>query len=148
MAIRQPMSAVPIKQLKFVARSCMTRAGVWRPFEAWRLSRRFHRGFVHEPEFRLFSHFERSRGLFIDVGANIGQSALSVRAVNRTCPIISFEPNPDMEFGLSRVRRLLGESFQFRMHGLGAATETRTLHVPYVKGVAFPQCATFRREAL
>jgi FkbM family methyltransferase len=142
------MATSTIKYLKFQGRAWLTRVGLWQRFERWRLHRRFKKGFIHEPDFRFFSHFEGSRGLFVDVGANIGQSALSFRAVNRTCPILSFEANPDMEYGLREVKRILGDDYDYRLYGLGTTTENRRLFVPYVNGVAFPQCATFRRDAL
>src|SRR5687767_14998132 len=137
-----------IHSAKFQARSWMGRLGVWQRFEAWRLGRRFRRGFIHEPDFHLFRRFDESRGLFVDVGANIGQSALSFRVANSTSPILSFEPNPEMEFGLRTVKRLLGDGFDYRMHGLGERTETKTLYVPFVRGTALSQFATFQSEGL
>lgn len=142
------MSVSMVKYLKFNTRACLTRLGCWEAIERWRLKRRYRRGFIHEPDFAFFRHFAGSRGLFVDIGANIGQSALSFRIVNATCPILSFEANPDMEFGLRQVKSLLGDGFDYRMHGLGMRTETKALYIPHVKGVAFPQCATFCREAL
>jgi FkbM family methyltransferase len=140
--------ATTLHTAKFRARSWMARLGVWRRFESWRLGRRFRRGFIHEPDFQLFRRFDGSGGLFVDVGANVGQSALSFRVANRGCPILSFEPNPEMEFGLRKVKDLLGGGFDYRLHGLGARTETRTLYVPIVRGASFPQLATFNPEGL
>jgi FkbM family methyltransferase len=133
---------------KFRARSGLTKMGLWERVDRYRLRRRFRRGFMHEPDFQFFRRFEGSRGLFLDVGANIGQSALSFRVANSTCSILSFEPNPDMEYGLREVKRLLGAGFDFRMVGLGAVSTTMSLHVPYVRGVPFTQFATFHRDGL
>jgi FkbM family methyltransferase len=142
------MGQASLQPLKFRARSWLNRLGVWQRIESWRLERRFRRGFIHEPDFNLFRRFEGGHGLFVDVGANIGQSALSFRIANSTSPILSFEPNPEMEFGLRTVKRLLGDGFDYRMHGLGERTETKTLYVPFVKGTPLSQYATFRHEGL
>jgi len=142
------MALASPKHLKFRARSWLNRLGVWQRIESWRLERRFRRGFIHEPDFNPFRRFEGNRGLFVDVGANIGQSALSFRVVNKTSPILSFEPNPEMEFGLRTVKKLLGAGFDYRMHGLGERTETKTLYAPFVNGTPLSQFATFRPEGL
>ena len=49
--------------------------------------------------------FERLRGtgVFLDVGANSGQSALSFRMFNKTIPIVSVEANPACEADLRLV---------------------------------------------
>ncbi|MBI1830886.1 MAG: FkbM family methyltransferase [Planctomycetes bacterium] len=140
--------AMSLKYWRFQVRAFLTRIGLWGPFERLRLRWRFRRGIAHEPEFLIFRHFDGTDQLFVDVGANLGQSALSFRLANRTAPIVSFEPNPDMAPALQVVKGLLGESFEYRLVGLGARTEVKTLYVPIVKGVPFPQCATFLRECL
>jgi FkbM family methyltransferase len=142
------MPASVLKYWKFQTRALLTRLGVWQRFERWRLRWRFRRRLAHEPDFVFFRHFDGANSLFVDVGANLGQSALSFRLANRTCPILSFEPNPDMERSLRAVKRFLGAGFDYRLHGLGARKEMKRLYVPTVRGVPFPQCATFRRECL
>jgi FkbM family methyltransferase len=132
---------------KFQTRLLLNRLGLGHSVESWRLRRRFARGVPHEADFHFFRHFEGSR-LFLDVGANLGQSALSFRSVNRSCPILSFEPNVDLAPALRGVKRLLGDSFEFRTIGLGARTERRWLFVPMVQGVPLAQLATSRRECL
>lgn len=136
------------KYWRFRTRAFLTRVGLWGPIERWRLRWRFYRGIAHETDFQFFRHFDGGAGLFVDIGANLGQSALSFRLANRSAPIVSFEPNPDMAPALRVVKGLLGDSFDFRLHGLGARTEVKPLFVPIVKGVPFPQCATFRRASL
>ena len=124
------MSSTNLKFWKFHGRALLTRIGLWDRIERWRLRRRFRQGIAHERDFLFFRHFEGSDRLFVDIGANLGQSALSFRLANRTCPILSFEPNPDMEHALCEVKRLLGDLFNFRMHGLGAATEAKREMAP------------------
>lgn len=140
--------ALTSKYWRFQGRAWLTRLGVWSVIERWRLRWRFRRGIAHESDFDFFRRFQSADRLFVDIGANLGQSALSFRLAHRTAPILSFEPNPDMEPSLRVVQRLLGGSFNFRMHGLGARTEVKPLFVPVVKGIPFFQCATFRREFL
>ena len=133
---------------RFQGRALLTRLSVWQRFECWRLRRRFERGIPHEHDFGFFRHFDGGAQLFVDIGANLGQSALSFRLAHGSGRILSFEPNPDMEAGLRVTQNLLGKSFEFRMHGIGSRTEVKPLFVPIVKGVPFPQCATFQRECL
>lgn len=45
----------------------------------------------HEPHFRVFQNFG-GRQLFLDIGANCGQSIISLKAVNPDAQIKSFEP--------------------------------------------------------
>jgi FkbM family methyltransferase len=136
------------KYWRFQTRAMLTRIGLWSRLERWRLRWRFQRGVAHEADFRFFRHVAGAGRLFVDIGANLGQSALSFRLAHRQGRILSFEPNPAMAPALRSVKKLLGESFDFRMHGLGARTETKTLFIPIVRGIPFPQCATFRRECL
>jgi FkbM family methyltransferase len=83
----------------------------------------------HEPEFAAFKLFPERRGLFLDIGANSGQSALSFRAMRREPPILSLEPNPYHERELRLLRRLLPR-FDFRMIAAGDADGEAVLHVP------------------
>jgi FkbM family methyltransferase len=135
-------------RLKFRGRVLLTQLGLWRTLERCRLGWRFRAGQPHEPDFRFFHHFDGSSALFVDIGANIGQSALSFRLFNRTSPIVSFEANADLEPELRYVQHLLGDGFTYRLHGLGAETREVTLFVPVVAGVPLTQEASLFREAL
>jgi FkbM family methyltransferase len=136
------------KHWRFQARALLTRLGLWNRMECWRLAWRYYRGVAHESDFQFFRHFAGGGHLFVDIGANLGQSALSFRLAQRGASIVSFEPNPDMEPGLVVVKKLLGSTFDYCLHGLGARTEIKRLYVPIVKGIPFPQCATFQCECL
>ncbi len=137
-----------LKILKFQTRTLLNRLGLWDRIERWRLKWRFARRQPHEPEFAFYQHFDGSTGLFVDIGANLGQSALSLACAQHTCNIISFEPNIRLEPALRTVADILGPRFTYRMHGLGAENATRTFFIPSVAGVPFFQCGTLRREVL
>jgi len=89
----------------------------------------------HEPDFAAFALFPERDGLFLDVGANLGSSALSFRLFNKRSPILSIEPNPFHERDLKFVKRLL-RNFDYQLFAAGEARGEATLHVPVYKGLA------------
>lgn len=95
---------------------------------------RFMLGRPHEPEYAVFGLFEQTDGLFLDVGANAGMSALSFRLQQRRAPILSIEPNPYHERDLRWVGRLAGRH-DFRLWAAGEEDTTLQLHVPVYRGV-------------
>lgn len=101
----------------------------------------------HDPEYQAFRRLPE-RGLFVDIGANIGQSALSFEAVRPGWTIESFEANPDLEPYLKRVKAMLGASYTYHMFGLGAEPDELPLFVPLRKSTPLNQESTFRAETL
>ena len=91
-------------------------------------------GHVGESEIRLFSCLESVTGLVIDVGANRGQFALSLFAVNRSLRVLSFEPNRALAPSLAALWLLHPLRFRFRLAGIGARDELLALHEPYAPG--------------
>ena len=59
-----------------------------------------HRGVVAEPQAErwldgvLRAAVETSPGVFVDIGANVGQTLLKLKSVSPDTPYIGFEPNP------------------------------------------------------
>lgn len=103
--------------------------GLGKPFRAARfLLRR-----PHDPDYGAFALFPERRGLFLDVGANAGQSALSFR-IYRENPILSIEPNPFHRADLVLAGRLV-RNFKFLICGAGAVDESLLLHVPAYRGI-------------
>lgn len=98
----------------------------------------------HEPDFEVFGRYPDRDGLFLDVGANSGLSALSFRVHNKRSPILSIEPNPAHEPDLRLLRRLL-RRFEYRMMAAGEENGTATLHVPMAGGVALTGEASLDR---
>jgi FkbM family methyltransferase len=88
----------------------------------------------HESDFAAFRLFGERTGLFLDVGANAGQSALSFRLFNRRAPIVSIEANPFHEADLRFVGRVI-RRFDFRIMAAADSEGSLTLHVPTYRGV-------------
>jgi FkbM family methyltransferase len=100
----------------------------------------------HEPEFRAFVDLPGD-GIFLDVGANAGQSAMSFRLFNRRSPVVSLEPNPMLQPELAFLKRwVLRDNFTYRMVGAGAECGSRTLYVPYVNRAPITGEASFVPE--
>ncbi len=104
---------------------------------------RYLAGRPHDPDFAAFALLPGS-GLFMDVGASIGQSALSFRVFNKQSPIISFEPLPSHQGDLRFVRRVVRD-FDFRILGAGAQTEQRTMFIPAVGRYDLPAESSLNR---
>jgi len=102
----------------------------------WReIIAQYRTGQVSEIDIELFRRLEKCDGdncdgLVIDAGANRGQFALSLLAINRTVKVLSFEPNPALRWSLLLISFLHPMRFRFRMRGLGEQRQSLTLHVP------------------
>lgn len=111
-------------------------------FEALYLLRR-----PHEPDFLALHQLIRQRGpVVVDVGANVGQSILSLLTVLPTAEIVSFEPNPLV---LPRLRKLASRFSQVSVlpFGLADRTEDAELYVPVYRGTFLTGLASFDRAA-
>jgi FkbM family methyltransferase len=78
--------------------------------------------------------FPDRKGLFLDVGANSGQSALSFQVFRSESPILSFEPNALLERDLKLVGRVL-KGFEYRILGAGETPRRATLYVSVYRGL-------------
>lgn len=87
----------------------------------------------HEPDFAYLGTIRQLDGLFLDIGGNAGQSALSFRIFNRSAPILSIEPNPLCERDLRLAGRLAG-NFRYLILAAGDHDGTLTLYVPTYRG--------------
>jgi len=75
----------------------------------------------HESDFYFFQNFKDVPALFIDVGANIANSVLSVHFICPQWRIVSFEPNLSLEYFLQRAKSILdaqGQEYSYFMCGL------------------------------
>lgn len=98
----------------------------------------------HDPDFAAFGQIA-GEGLFLDVGASIGQSALSFRVFNKTSPILSLEPLPTHRKDLEFVRRMI-RGHSFMMAGAAERSCRATLYVPMLGGYELPAESSLRRE--
>ena len=90
----------------------------------------------HEPEDTGIAHLPAKEGVFLDVGANMGQSVDSIRVFQPRAVIYAFEPNPSLVADLER-RFADVESVRVFSFGLGAESAKRELFVPSYRGVVF-----------
>jgi FkbM family methyltransferase len=108
----------------------------------------FRLGKPHEEDFAFFRNLRGEPGVFVDVGANAGQSARSLRLFNQDLRIVSFEPNKLLEPELRFTKRLLGADYEYRMHGLGSARQAIELFVPLAGRTPMTPWATADRQTL
>jgi FkbM family methyltransferase len=101
-------------------------------------------GRPHEADFAGFRRFPGRTGLFLDIGANSGESVLSFRLFNPTAPILSIEPNryhePDLKFLKQWVR-----NFDYLLCAAGDRSGSATLHVPVYRDLPLTGEASFYR---
>jgi FkbM family methyltransferase len=101
----------------------------------------------HESDFSGFSHFADRTGLFLDVGASSGTSAMSFRLFNRRSPILSIEPNAVLERELRFLRRLLNP-FDYLIAAAGQENGSGTLYVPFYREVPITAESSLSRESI
>jgi FkbM family methyltransferase len=121
-----------------------------RAYIAWRRAkavRRYRRGELHEPDFAFFRRYAGDDGLFLDVGANLGMSALSVRTVLPRARIVSIEPNPLHGPDLNHVAKRVGNMEVLQLAASDRPGELE-LHVPTWRGVPITGEASLSREAV
>jgi FkbM family methyltransferase len=104
---------------------------------------RAHLGFVHDREYEVVARLPLGpEAVFLDIGANRGQSILAIRHYRPGAIIHSFEPNPRIFAGLARR---FGRMEGVTLHdcGLGEAHGHFTLYVPSYRGFVYDGAATF-----
>ena len=100
----------------------------------------------HEADFRVFSHLTGSGEVFLDVGANIGNSVASFRKFNRQAKVVSFEPCPWLEPALAWLKRKELDRFDYYMVGAGSRSEVKQLWIPCLDNVPIFYLASFVAE--
>jgi FkbM family methyltransferase len=88
----------------------------------------------HDPDFAAFGQLPLGSGIFLDVGANAGLSALSFRIFDKRTPVVSIEANPHHGRDLNWLRRWL-EPFEYRLVAAGDEPGELTLHVPFFRSI-------------
>jgi FkbM family methyltransferase len=100
----------------------------------------------HEADFRAFKDFDRV-GMFLDVGANSGASALSFHVFRPDCPILSIEPSAGHMADLLLVKKLVG-NMRYICAAAGEVPGVLELHVPYYNGIPMSVFASLDEKAV
>jgi len=115
---------------------------------AWRLMPHLPFLLPHEKSYYAFEHLALGEdGLFLDVGANNGLSALGFRRMNRHYRIFSIEANPHHEPALRSLKQRLAK-FDYRIVGAGHQHSQLTLHTAIYHGVILHTGASLNLEYL
>ena len=102
-------------------------------------------GRPHEADFAAVRLLPRGSGLFLDVGANSGESVLSFRIFNGSAPILSIEPNPYHQPDLEFLKERIG-NFDYLVCAAGETPGRATLYVPVYRDLPLTGEASFDRE--
>jgi FkbM family methyltransferase len=101
----------------------------------------------HELDFYGLAMLANDTGVFLDVGANDGLSALSMHRLKPRKPILSIEPNPIHRTSLEPLRVEI-PGFDYLICGAGAEPGTLTLYTPSVDGYALTNYTSFSPDAV
>lgn len=102
-------------------------------------------GLIHDRDFAALAGLPvRYDDLFLDVGANRGQSILSMRRLRPEAQIISFEPSPPI-FRWLEARFRDEPGLRLANYGLSSSSSERPLYVPTYRGFTYDGLATFSR---
>jgi FkbM family methyltransferase len=99
---------------------------------------------IHDADFELLGTFIRPGTDVLDIGANRGQSMVSLHLIGHQARLHSFEANPL----LFPVLQSIAERCDAKLHryGLGDAHERGTLYVPWAKGMCYLAVASINPE--
>lgn len=96
-----------------------------------------------EADFRFLAHWRPAPGeVFVDAGANRGQSIDAIRLYHPDALIHAFEPNPHLALALARLFEDDPALAVYRC-GLAAREEGRRLYVPVYRGFVYDGLASF-----
>ncbi len=84
---------------------------------------------VHEDDFLFFANFQEQDGLFLDIGANMGFSAISFRNINPDMTILSLEMIPFLGPILELVKDDVPK-FSYVMSGVADVEASTIMYIP------------------
>lgn len=135
-----------LKKARRTAKRTLARNhGTYRWFRRVSMFGKYLCGRPHEADFAAFRHFANRPGLFLDVGANSGESVLSFRLFNPTAPILSIEPNPYHEPDLRFLKQRI-DQFDYVLCAAGEHRGRATLFVPVYRNLPLTGEASFHRD--
>ena len=98
----------------------------------------------HEPDFEALRVLPLRRSpVFLDVGANRGQSIQSMRLMRPDARIEAFEPNPRLA---ERLDKVFGGSVRVHALGLSDRAGSVALHIPHYRGMSYDGLASVDRD--
>ncbi len=103
---------------------------------------------VHEPDFYCLQTLPEFNGLALDIGANSGQSAVTILKMKPGFSVVSIEPNPACLRALMLHQRLFGDRMRVIQAGASDQSGTLTFHVPVRNGRQLLEEGTFDRSTL
>jgi len=98
---------------------------------------------VHEPDFYALGTHSTESGVALDVGANNGQSAISILAIKPSFNVVSLEPNPVCKPQLSILSKLFGPRLQVLNVGAGNERGSYPFYIPFRSGRELLEEGTF-----
>ena len=100
----------------------------------------------HDKSYYGFMHLVHpGDGLFLDIGANDGISAIGFRHIHSDYRIISIEPNLCHERALRKLKKRLPR-FEYKLIGAGRERSQMTLYIPIYNGVPIYTAASLRKD--
>jgi FkbM family methyltransferase len=103
---------------------------------------------VHDPDFYALEYLQASEGVAIDIGANAGQSAISILAVKPGFKVVSLEPNPSCRPPLVLLGVLFGSRLRVLYVGAGEEPGQLSFHIPMRSGRELLEEGTFDKDSL
>ena len=99
----------------------------------------------HDYDYAAFGLFPQTDGLFLDIGANAGMSAFSLRIYQRRARILAIEPNPYHEADLRWTKRIVGR-MEYGLWAAGAEPGHAEFFIPVYRGVPITAEASLNRQ--
>jgi len=97
---------------------------------------------VHDADYEVLASLDAQRPLVLDVGANVGQSIVSIKAVLPNARIVAFEPIPRAARRAQAIAARYAD-VEVRAMACGRLPDRQlTLYVPQARGVVFSQLAS------
>lgn len=116
---------------------------------AWEAVHRLPFLLPHDKSYKALRHFIAIKpdGLFLDIGANDGISALSFRKFSTKYRILSLEPNPLLKLPLEKLKAA-DPLFDYKIVGAGSTAGRMTFFVPLYKNVVLHTFTSVNRDHL
>jgi FkbM family methyltransferase len=102
---------------------------------------------VHDSDLELIRELDSGSYLCCDIGANSGQTAISIHSLNKNANILSFEANPSLEENLASLKKVL-KNFDYKIVALSDSPGNKVFYVPCFNGVYLSQASTLQKEFL